>query len=395
MANKKHSFLNTAVALELLRGLAMFGHQTGCLFALTNFSHLKEGSRKTTAARDLKKLGEAGLIRAVCNATGSTSYVLTASGADLWNDSKGDEIYAVAGHKQSINGPTFKHRQIASAYLASQLGDPRVKAVVTEYEMLAGSTPLNMAALIQAVGKLPDGFIIRDQKGKTTWDHELDEERTDPDFRVFEWVEVESTFKSAKESEKILRAAIALSNQNYFVEFDRPFNGLVGKQGGIFRLTIVAEEAEFIHITRLDKAIDVLEKNHLSWQEQESWKNVKAMMRMATVPFKRHSITLNGEVNDYEVTTAQEQIRRALEKRAAREMTAKERKEVSQLKSAWVADYEERMAVRKASGLPPVWTEIMPDFGFALRQKRPMSRRPQVDCDSPRGYPEPRRRRII
>lgn len=82
---QKQTYLNTPGVLKLLSGLAIFGHETACLFALTNFPDAKVGSRKTMAARAITVLESDGLIRGVVNATGSTSLILTARGAALWN----------------------------------------------------------------------------------------------------------------------------------------------------------------------------------------------------------------------------------------------------------------------------------------------------------------------
>lgn len=358
--------------------LALFGHLTPDVFAAAAFPDVAPASRKTTVARAFRRLHDGGLVRGTVNAVGGTSLILTEKGAAFWNGQRDEDVIAGSGEKASIKGPTFAHRQTVSAYLASRIAQPDVTAVIGEFAMNAGSTPLDVARLKKQAGKLPDGLIFR-----TTTDAETGEES-----QVIEWVEGESAYKKPIELVKMLEAITKLQGAACVAHFTDNFKGLWGDEAGLIQLTVVMAEADVGHADRLLQAMARMDR---AMGSDPGWQLTREHIKVAAVPLRRYSLTLNGDVGTWTPEAAPAAIRERLVERARAEMTAKEKAKEKEQLQAWIAAYDAENARRAAAGEAPQPRVPVPDFGYAIRQDRAPSRRPVHDQEWSVMYPKKKR----
>lgn len=185
--------------------LSALDNEIGTLLSIGHFGHLRANeismavwpdspteSAHKMARRTLKRLLEARDILERPNSLGGSSFVLTKRGAARmnavgFNFGDGYDI-------QGVQGPTFWHRTLATAYLLSQ--QKNGATVMGEYAIGKAKHALGKARLQQKYKKLPDGLTIT--PGKLLG--------IDADF-VATWVEVESSFKADPELEKMLGQA--------------------------------------------------------------------------------------------------------------------------------------------------------------------------------------------
>jgi hypothetical protein len=184
-------------------------NELGSLLSIGHFGHLRtseiamvvwpdspaESGQKMTR-RTLKRLLQAKEILGRPNSLGGLSFVLTKRGAARLQ-SFGFK-FADGYDIQGVQGPTFWHRTLATAYLVSKT---REATVLGEYAIAKARHALGKTRLLDRYKKLPDGLILT--RGKTLgFDVDL----------VASWVEVESSFKPDQELEKMLGQAWQLGH---------------------------------------------------------------------------------------------------------------------------------------------------------------------------------------
>lgn len=182
--------------LGSLLSIGHFGHLRTSEIAVAVWPDSPQESGQKMARRTLKRLLDAKEILDRPNSLGGTSFVLTKRGATRLQSygfgySDGYDI-------QGVQGPTFWHRTLATAFLVSQAKDA---TVLGEYAIAKAKHALGKTRLQERYKKLPDGLILT--PGKTLG--------FAVDF-VASWVEVESSFKPDQELEKMLGQAWQLGH---------------------------------------------------------------------------------------------------------------------------------------------------------------------------------------
>lgn len=185
--------------------LAALDNEIGTLLSIGHFGHLRPSeiamavwpnssteSGQKMARRTLKRLLGSKEILARPNSLGGDSFVLTKRGAARLQSigfgfGDGYDI-------QGVQGPTFWHRTLATAYLITQ--QAKGATVLGEYAIAKARHALGKTRLQEQYKKLPDGLFLT--PGKLLG--------VDVDF-VASWLEVESSFKPDQELEKMLGQA--------------------------------------------------------------------------------------------------------------------------------------------------------------------------------------------
>jgi len=184
-------------------------NEIGTLLSIGHFGHLRiseiaaavwpdspQESGQKMARRTLKRLLSAHEVLERPNTFGGSSFVLTKRGAARL---KSYEFEFADGYDiQGVQGPTFWHRTLATAYLISQA---RSATVLGEYAIAKAKHALGKSRLQAQYNKLPDGLILTPGRP----------EGIDVDF-VAAWVEVESSFKPDAQLEKVLGQAWQLGH---------------------------------------------------------------------------------------------------------------------------------------------------------------------------------------
>lgn len=181
----------------VLLQIAAFGHLRISELAALVWPASPPASAREMARRTARRLVQRKELLARRNSLGSESFVLTRKGAlrasDLGGHSVGDG-YDI----QSVAGPTFWHRTLATSYLAHRRKTDA--GVWGEYSLAKAQAPVSAAECAREFGKLSDGIV------------RLSDENTQrlglaPGVAAYEWIEVESSFKPESEIEKSLRIA--------------------------------------------------------------------------------------------------------------------------------------------------------------------------------------------
>lgn len=180
-------------------------NEVGTLLSIGHFGHLRaseiaaavwpgspQESGQKMARRTLRRLLKANEVLERPNALGGMSFVLTKRGAARVK-SFGFE-FGDGYDIQGVQGPTFWHRTLTTAYLISQ--QTKGALVMGEYAIAKAKHSLGKAHLQTRYRKLPDGLVLTPGS-----QHGIDAEH------VAAWVECESSFKADPELDKMLRHA--------------------------------------------------------------------------------------------------------------------------------------------------------------------------------------------
>ena len=179
--------------LSMLKFVRAFGHLRRSELAMavwpTSPSQSARRMCSTTATRMLCK----GLLVERPNSLGGLSLALTGKGALRL---KQEDLDAnESGSLSSIGGPQFFHRTMGACYL---LEKARIGAsVFGEYSIIKGWAPVTRAEFSEQYRKNPDGLIVIPGK----------ERGYSEKVTAVDWVEVESSYKSDEELEKIFAIA--------------------------------------------------------------------------------------------------------------------------------------------------------------------------------------------
>jgi hypothetical protein len=163
------------------------------------------------AQRCLKRLAEENEVRAVPNSVGSTSFVLTHSGANTLR------LHGLRGKHgldlRSFAGGSFLHHSMNSRYAIEQRN--RGHECHTEYGIACGFSQFSTALLRDRFKKLCDGLLIRDSPNG----------RDDP-RKLAIAIEVESAKKPHAEIAKILSIS-SLAGQQLDTRYPHVIGGVV------------------------------------------------------------------------------------------------------------------------------------------------------------------------
>lgn len=179
---------------QLLLALRNFGHLRLSEIARMVWPHSPVPSAEEMARRTLRRAHQLGLVLSRHNALGGRSFILTAKGAAevkrRW------DLRAAAGYDiQSVMGATFRHRTLATAYLAERSAQGH--RVWGEHALNKGWGPISREVLIDNFHKFPDGLIAVCPETRGY----------DSEFTIIDWIEVESSYKSADALERVLAVA--------------------------------------------------------------------------------------------------------------------------------------------------------------------------------------------
>lgn len=196
------AYLNERSVLQSIRN---FGHARLEELATMVWPYSPHESARAMARRTIRRLIETGLIERLQNALGTKSYVLSRKGARHFKNTFGD--LACAGRDiHSLRGATFLHRTLATAYLASRVkyGD----IVAGEYALAKGYAGNTAREILENFDKKPDGLVRLGTASKIDCGIRAE-------IDAFNWIEVESAFKSDSEITRILDIGLneTLSNR--------------------------------------------------------------------------------------------------------------------------------------------------------------------------------------
>ncbi len=185
------AYLNERSVLHVIRN---FGHIRLDELATIVWPGSSAESAKSMARRTVARMIKAGFLECLQNALGTKSYVLSRKGARHFKDTFGDN--ACAGRDiHSLRGATFLHRTLATAYLASRVRHGDV--VAGEYALAKGYASSEAHEILMNFQKKPDGIVRLGPASKI-------ECGIRADVDAFNWIEVESAFKSDSEIARIL-----------------------------------------------------------------------------------------------------------------------------------------------------------------------------------------------
>lgn len=183
-----------------LLGLHHFGYMRYAELARLVWPMSSPASRQANASRFFKVLCEEKLIHRGLNSIGSYSYVLTGKGArevrKLISNAAfdGTRIYGLMGVE-------VFHRSLGTAWLIEQLIAGH--EVLSEYAINSLPGEITRKKLNKTWGKLPDGLVLRevcDAAGQLLH------------YNV-DWLEVESSYKSPAQRERMMEMAWSLGKQ--------------------------------------------------------------------------------------------------------------------------------------------------------------------------------------
>lgn len=183
-----------------LLGLHHFGYLRYTELARLVWPMSSTASRLANASRFFKELCDEKLIHRGLNSIGSYSYVLTGKGArevrKLISSAAfdGTRIYGLMGVE-------VYHRCLGTAWLIEQLIAGH--EVLSEYAINSQPGDITRKKLNQEWGKLPDGLVLREV---------CDEAGQLLHYNV-DWLEVESSYKSPAERERMMQMAWSLGKQ--------------------------------------------------------------------------------------------------------------------------------------------------------------------------------------
>ena len=186
--------------VRVLLGLHHFGYMRYAELARLVWPMSSQASRQANASRFFKLLCEEKLIHRGLNSIGSYSYVLTGKGArevrKLISSAAfdGTRIYGLMGVE-------VYHRTLGTAWLVEQLIAGH--EVRSEYAINSLPGEITRPKLNKQWGKLPDGLVLREVR---------DEAGQLLHYNV-DWIEVESSYKSPAQRERLMQMAWSLGKQ--------------------------------------------------------------------------------------------------------------------------------------------------------------------------------------
>lgn len=179
--------------LSVLRVVRDFGHLRRTELARAVWPHSSlESARKMCTVTVLRMI-EKGLIVERSNTLGTNSLALNAKGAARLKE-EGIEANESAS-LSSIAGPQFFHRTVGTCYLLEKARTGG--KVYGEYSIIKGWAPVTRAEFSEQYRKNPDGLIVVAGKERGYADH----------VQAVDWVEVESSYKSDEDLERIFSIA--------------------------------------------------------------------------------------------------------------------------------------------------------------------------------------------
>lgn len=144
--------------LAVLRAVAAHGHLRCADLAAACWPGARYGLQM--AQRGVRGLVEAGELLARRNAHGSTSYVLTRSGAAAL------ELHGVSARHgldlASVSGPTYAHHALTARWCLHK--QAQGFDAWSEYAILTGQAPVSAALLRARLRKMPDAVLVRGDK---------------------------------------------------------------------------------------------------------------------------------------------------------------------------------------------------------------------------------------
>ncbi len=182
---------------RVLLAIHHFGHMRHAEIARLNWSASSDESRAAAASRFLKGLVEEGYLHRRLNSIGSYSYVLAKRGAAEIGRMLEEKVFE-GSRITGIQGRCMYHRTLGTAWMVEQIVAGH--EVLSEFAINSQRGPISKAALNKHWGKLPDGLVlyeVRDEDGLVTH------------YNV-DWLEVESTYKSPAQREKLMNMAWSL-----------------------------------------------------------------------------------------------------------------------------------------------------------------------------------------
>lgn len=178
--------------LSVLYYVGLFGHLRRAELGAMVWPESSDESRKKMLKRTLDRMFEKKLLLEKPNALGSQSLVLSTKGAKLLSD---NGMPARTGSAiQGVQGPTFWHRTLGTAYLAEQLRRVPGAEVYGEYALGRGYGPMTNGNFKAQYGKIPDGLVLVPGPERGLRD----------DLIAVDWIEVESSYKPKEERRRVL-----------------------------------------------------------------------------------------------------------------------------------------------------------------------------------------------
>lgn len=242
--------------VDALRIVALFGHLRANELARVLFPTARSlASGYEMARRTLSRMAEKGLVVRRLNAVGSTSFVLSPRGAEaaerhwgrglgLWGDEpQGSPVRD--GYDLAPSGAMFRHRTLATAFVASRMGAHRGDLGWGEYAIAKGWSPATQEQLKEHWhGKLPDAILFCPHRPNSVG--------------LLDFVEVEASLKPTSELRRVLEVAWLLN---------RPITP--GSYVRVDRLAIVFDAAER-HEQRIIRTIIELARERASQEDRGS-----------------------------------------------------------------------------------------------------------------------------
>lgn len=186
--------------MRVLLGLHHFGYMRYAELARLVWPLSSPASRQANASRFFKHLCEEKVIHRCLNSIGTYSYVLTGKGAREVR--KLISVPAFDGTRiVGVQGVEVYHRTLGTAWLVEQLIAGH--EVLSEYAINSLPGEITRPKLNQRWGKLPDGLVLREV---------CDEAGQLLHYNV-DWLEVESSYKSPAERERMMQMAWSLGKQ--------------------------------------------------------------------------------------------------------------------------------------------------------------------------------------
>lgn len=185
---------------RVLLGLHHFGYLRYTELARLVWPLSSAASRQANGSRFFKQLCDDKLIYRGLNSIGSYSYALTCKGAREVRKHLSSPAFdgtRIAG----LMGFEVYHRSLGTAWLIEQLIAGH--AVLSEYAINSLPGEITRPKLNKHWGKLPDGLVLREV---------LDDAGQLLHYNV-DWLEVESTYKSPAERERMMQMAWSLGKQ--------------------------------------------------------------------------------------------------------------------------------------------------------------------------------------
>jgi hypothetical protein len=141
----------------------------------------------------VKRLIASGELEERPNSLGGMSLILSPRGARRLSNF---EIEADDGRSlSSVDGPQFYHRTLGNRYLIEKLRDGAT--AFSEYAFIKNRAPVTRAQMSERFNKFPDGLLVYPGAPRGLASH----------LYAADWVEVESSFKSTDDIEKMIRIA--------------------------------------------------------------------------------------------------------------------------------------------------------------------------------------------